>query len=198
MSIIDEEYIKLINDAIEQTIANSHILNSKLYESVRYSLFSGGKRLRPMLSLKSYELFNHTLDKIIPFAVSIELIHTYSLINDDIPAMDDDDIRRGKPTNHKVFGEGVAILAGDSLLNLAFENILEYTYKNASTFEEYQSYIRATLEISKYSGCSGMIGGQSIDLVNTFDPSDEDDLISMYKAKTSGLIEAAAVSGLTR
>lgn len=194
MSTIDEKYIKLIDNSIESTINGANTLNSKLYESIKYSLFTGGKRLRPLLCLKSYELFNNSLDDIIPFAVSIELIHTYSLIHDDLPAMDDDDIRRGKPTNHKMFGEGFAILAGDALLNLAFENMLDFTYHNSKGVEEYRRFVRAALEVSKYSGCSGMIGGQATDLLNHF-TSDENDLISMYSAKTSGLIEASLITG---
>lgn len=195
MSIIDDKYINIIDNSIKKTINNAGTLNPKLLESIKYSLFSGGKRLRPLLCIKAYELFSGSLDIIMPFAVSIECIHTYSLIHDDLPSMDDDDTRRGKPTNHKVFGEGFAILSGDALLNLAFENMLDFTYKNCNSTEDYKKYTRAIFEISKYSGCSGMIGGQAIDLMNDFDDSDEYKLMSMYEAKTSNLIEGALVSG---
>lgn len=194
MSITDEKFIKLIDSSIEKIINDANALNSKLYDSIKYSLFTGGKRIRPLLCLRSYEIFNSSFDRIIPLAASIELIHTYSLIHDDLPSMDDDDVRRGKPTNHKMFGEGFAILAGDALLNLAFENMLNFTY-NSKSLNEYKRFISAAIEISKYAGCSGMIGGQAIDLLNEFDPSDETKLISMYRAKTSGLIEAALVTG---
>lgn len=192
---IDKKYINLIDNSIENTISNANALHPKLFDSIKYSLFSGGKRLRPLLCIKAFELFHNDIDNIIPFAVSIELIHTYSLIHDDLPAMDDDDIRRGKPTNHKVFGEGFAILSGDALLNLAFENFLKFTHNNCNSNEEYARHIKAMLEIGQYSGCNGMIGGQAIDIVNDFDVSDEKKLISMYEAKTSGLIEASVVSG---
>lgn len=195
MSIINDSYISLIDSSLEKTINNSGAINSKLLDSIKYSLFSGGKRLRPLIALKSYELFDNSIEDIMPFAVSIELIHTYSLIHDDLPSMDDDDMRRGKPTNHKVFGEGFAILSGDGLLNLAFENMLATTYKTCNSFEEYRKYVRAIWEISKCSGCGGMIGGQAIDLSNEFKKSDENKLISMYEAKTSRLIEAATVAG---
>lgn len=195
MSFIEEHYINLINKAIKKTIDCSGVLNTKLLDAMEYSLFTGGKRLRPLLCIKSYELFDNSIDNIMPFAVSIELIHTYSLIHDDLPSMDNDNIRRGKPTNHKVFGEGFAILSGDALLNLAFENMLEVTSDICGSFEEYKRYVKAMLEIGKYAGCAGMIGGQAIDISNDFDKEDDKKLISMYKAKTASLIEASIVSG---
>lgn len=195
MTIIDDKYINLIDSSLEDAINNAGVINNKLFDSIKYSLFSGGKRLRPLIALKSYELFDSSIESIMPFAVSIELIHTYSLIHDDLPSMDNDDMRRGKPTNHKIFGEGFAILSGDGLLNLAFENMLETTYNTCNSFEKYKKYVRAILEISKCSGCSGMIGGQAMDLINQFNTYDEKKLISMYEAKTSRLIEAATVAG---
>ena len=195
MSIIEEKYIDFIDSWLKKTINSTQVLHHKLFESIEYSLFSGGKRLRPLLCIKAYELFDLPIENIIPFAVSIEFIHTYSLIHDDLPSMDDDDLRRGKATNHKIFGEGFAILAGDGLLNLAFENMLEFSYNACDSHEQYNCNVRAILEIAKYSGSSGMIGGQSIDLMNEFDTFDESKLISMYYAKTSALIEAALVSG---
>lgn len=196
MSIInDEKYIHLIDNSLKTTINRAGVLHAKLFDAIKYSLFSGGKRLRPLLCIKAYELFNSSIEMVMPFAVAIELIHTYSLIHDDLPSMDDDDMRRGKPTNHKVYGEGFAILSGDGLLNLAFENMLDAAYNNCNSYEEYRRSIKAISEISKYSGCSGMIGGQAIDLMNNFDALDEKALISMYEAKTSGLIEAGVVAG---
>lgn len=194
MTIKDQYYINLIDKSLEDIIKKAGILQSKLLDSMKYSLFSGGKRLRPLLCLKTFELFDDSIDHIMPFAASIELIHTYSLIHDDLPAMDNDDFRRGKPSNHKIFGQGLSILSGDALLNLAFENMLQASDR-CSTVEEYERYIKAMFQIGKYSGSSGMIGGQAIDLVNEFENKDDHRLISMYKAKTAALIEASIVSG---
>jgi geranylgeranyl diphosphate synthase type II len=167
----------------------------KIYEAMEYSLFTGGKRLRPIIALKAYEIFDANLEKILPFAAAIEMIHTYSLIHDDLPSMDDDDFRRGKPTNHKVFGEAMAILTGDGLLNLAFETMLNYTINNSHSIDEYKCYVRAMEEISIYSGTNGMIGGQVLDVLGGFENMDELKLIYMYRTKTAGLIQASLVSG---
>lgn len=167
----------------------------KIFESMKYSLFSGGKRIRPILMLKSCELFNQEYIKFIPYAIAIEMIHTYSLIHDDLPAMDDDDFRRGKLTNHKVFGEAMAILSGDGLLNLAFEIMTDFAYNNSKTIEEYRRSIWAINEIGRYSGVFGMIGGQVVDLLANDLHMDEEKLMFMYKCKTSALIQASVVSG---
>lgn len=186
-TIIDLELTKLVQ--------NKDCFQKRILESIEYSLFTGGKRLRPIMTIKSYEMFNSNISEIIPFALGVELIHTYSLIHDDLPAMDNDDFRRGKPTNHKVFGDAMAILAGDGLLNLSFELVLEYIYKNARNYNEYRKYTRALKEISKYSGIYGMIGGQVVDLLLSHDTVTEEKLLFMYKAKTAALIQAAIVSG---
>jgi len=194
-----EEELRIAKDKIDEELQNlfedKRGYQEKIFESMKYSLFTGGKRIRPILMLKSCELFSQEYIKFIPFAIAIEMIHTYSLIHDDLPAMDDDDFRRGKLTNHKVFGEAMAILSGDGLLNLAFEVMTDFAYKNSKTIEEYRRNIRAINEIGKYSGVFGMIGGQVVDLLSNDIHMDEDKLLFMYKCKTAALIQASVVSG---
>lgn len=161
-------------------------------EAMRYSLLAGGKRLRPILALMSCELFFGQEEEVLPFACCIEMIHTYSLIHDDLPAMDNDDLRRGKPTNHKVYGEGFAVLAGDALLNYAFEIMTGIITKNPKL-----EYIRAMDIICKASGVSGMIGGQCIDLYSENKSIDIDTLKRMHAQKTGALITASLVAGAT-
>lgn len=159
-------------------------------EAMRYSLLAGGKRLRPILALLSCELFHGSEDEVLPFACCIEMIHTYSLIHDDLPAMDNDDLRRGKPTNHKVFGEGYAVLAGDALLNHAFETMTGIIVKNPK-----YEYIRAMDIICRASGTMGMIGGQCIDLHSENRKIDLDTLKTMHAKKTGALIKASLAAG---
>ena len=145
--------------------------------------------------MKTFEIFDNDLDKILPFAMAIEMIHTYSLIHDDLPAMDDDDMRRGKKTNHIVFGEDIAILAGDGLLNLAFEIMSKHTVENSESIEDYKRNTRAMMEIVNYSGIHGMIGGQVIDIKATDKNISEDRIIKMYKCKTAALFQGGIVAG---
>ena len=159
-------------------------------EAMRYSLFAGGKRLRPILALLSCQLLGGMEEEVLPFACCIEMIHTYSLIHDDLPAMDNDDLRRGKPTNHKVFGEGYAVLAGDALLNKAFETMAGIIVNNHKL-----EYIRAMEVISRASGISGMIGGQCIDLYSENKDIDIDTLKRMHSKKTGALITASLAVG---
>ncbi|NLU53453.1 MAG: polyprenyl synthetase family protein [Clostridiaceae bacterium] len=163
-------------------------LERTVYESMKYSLTAGGKRLRPVLSLAVCDMLNLDEEKVLPFACAIELIHTYSLIHDDLPCMDNSDFRRGKPTNHKVFGEAMAVLAGDGLLNLAFEIML-----NESIKEENNSLYcaRAAKLIADASGTKGMIGGQVIDIEAVGKKITYDELCQMHKKKTGALIKAS-------
>lgn len=165
---------------------------SILKESITYSLFAGGKRIRPVLCLAAYEACDGDSEDILPFASSIELIHTYSLIHDDLPAMDNDDLRRGKPTNHKVFGEGMAILAGDGLLTEAFlimtNSISNKNIKNTAL-------IRAIKEIAFASGIHGMVGGQAQDLLSENSEPDKETLFFIHKHKTTALIAASIRAG---
>lgn len=150
----------LVNRAINKYINNIEDIPPLLKKSMLYSINSGGKRIRPALMFATYEMFGGKKEDIIPFACAIEMIHTYSLIHDDLPSMDDDDLRRGKPTNHKVFGEGIAILSGDGLLTNAF-NIIA----NSRKFDDTKK-IKVVEILSKRAGCGGMVGGQVVDLIS--------------------------------
>jgi geranylgeranyl diphosphate synthase type II len=163
-----------------------------IYESMRYSLFAGGKRIRPVLMMETFTMFKENEDSIMPFACALEMIHTYSLIHDDLPAMDDDDFRRGKPTNHKVYGDAMAILAGDGLLNKAFETVSN----NISKIDIPAERILKSLEIlSNASGSEGMIGGQVTDMF--VEERTMEYLEYMHRLKTGALIRAACQIGAT-
>ena len=161
-----------------------------IYDAMRYSLLAGGKRLRPIMAIMACDLFDGDVNEVLPFACSIEMIHTYSLIHDDLPAMDNDDYRRGKLTNHKVFGEGFAILAGDALLNKAFEIMHQALVLNPKL-----GNIKAAAYISKASGTQGMIGGQCIDLHYESKSINLDILNAMHDKKTGAMIKAPLVAG---
>ena len=184
-----------IDEELEKIFYKKAGYQEIIFDSIKYSLFTGGKRVRPILLIESYRIFSDEYENAIPFSLAIEMIHTYSLIHDDLPAMDNDDFRRGKPTNHKVYGEAIAILAGDGLLNLAFETMLDHTLKHSKNVNDYIKYTRAMKEIGNYSGIYGMIGGQVVDLLSSEIPMDEDKLIFMYKCKTAALIQASVVAG---
>lgn len=185
---IFKEYMPLLDNELESIIKPNKKYQNKLYESMKYSLFPGGKRLRPMLFLMSYTLFSNDLDIARPFAASLEMIHTYSLIHDDLPSMDNDDYRRGKLTSHKMYGESLAILTGDALLNLAYETILKMN------MEINDDRIRkASYEISKAAGYSGMILGQVIDTCEY--ELNAGEIIYMYSLKTAELIRASISAG---
>lgn len=186
-SLIDTELNKTL------TIEDNH--QKRIFEAINYSIYTGGKRLRPIMNLKSCEMFSGDFTDSIPYALSIEMIHTYSLIHDDLPSMDNDDFRRGKPTSHRVFGEAMAILSGDGLLNLAFESVLDMIYNRADFQKNGRKHVRALSEISKYSGIYGMIGGQVVDLLANHHTMTREKLIFMYKTKTAALIQAALVTG---
>lgn len=187
-----EELIKINSKIIEEELSKWVDVNGYgLEEPMRYSLLSQGKRLRPFIVLETYKLFSSNseinLEKALPFACALEMIHTYSLIHDDLPCMDNDDYRRGRPTNHKVYGDANALLAGDSLLTYAF-------YLLASNSLVSDKCVRyAVNALSECSGFSGMAGGQMIDInakVNSFD-----DLKKMHELKTGALIKCAVLLG---
>ena len=154
-----------------------------IFEAMNYSLKAGGKRLRPILTLEACRIVGGNEEDVIPFAIAIEMIHTYSLIHDDLPALDDDDLRRGRPTNHKVYGDAMAILAGDGLLNYAFEIMLSSSIGK----ENPAKYLNAINEIAKSSGVYGMIGGQVVDIES------EDKKIEMEKLDFIHLNKTAAI-----
>lgn len=193
-----------INKGLD-TLLMSRESHPAVLRAMEYSLLAEGKRLRPVLFLSAYELAylydnkqkkavpESELDFILPMACAIEMIHNYSLIHDDLPAMDNDDYRRGKLTNHKVFGEAVAILAGDGLLNLAYEvmleNILDYP-------QSLSHYIKAMAVIAYSAGISGMIGGQSADMENQSEGNEEEVLNYIHTHKTEALITASLKAGV--
>lgn len=164
---------------------------SSILESMRYSLFAGGKRIRPVLSLSVAKLLSGRLEDIMPFAAAIEMIHTYSLIHDDLPSMDNDDYRRGKPTNHKIFGEAMAILAGDSLLNEAYELLIQ-TALNAGN--NMKNALDAACFIARAAGKSGMISGQVIDIESEGKAMSFETLKQMHRRKTGALLKASVIA----
>ena len=160
-----------------------------LLDSERYSLFAGGKRIRPLLTLEFCRLFGGEDEAAMPFACAVEMIHTYSLIHDDLPCMDNDDLRRGKPTNHKVFGESTALLAGDALLTGAFEAAASNSAAGAEISAKAVAYLASC------AGRYGMVGGQIMDLEGEKKKLTLDELIKLHSLKTGALISAAAVLG---
>lgn len=164
----------------------------KINKAMRYSLTASGKRIRPVLLMEFCKLFGGTEEDAMDFAASIEMIHTYSLIHDDLPAMDNDDLRRGRPTNHIAFGEATAILAGDALLNYAYENMLNKALQDPAKM---QRYVHAAKIIAEKSGCRGMILGQVADIMCEGEPIGVETLDYVNLHKTGDLIKAAMMAG---
>lgn len=192
-----EELINIIDQNLYTNIPTTDDFQKKIYESMKYSLSTGGKRVRPILALVSYSIFNNDskdFSEIIPYAVAIEYIHTYSLIHDDLPAMDNDDIRRGKPTNHKVYNEAIAILAGDGLLNLAAE-VVAKELEGITDPIKLKRAIKSFRYIFSSSGIQGMVGGQTIDIDLSVDEMSLEEVETMYKLKTGALIKAPLAVG---
>ncbi len=174
-----------INACLEKIIPEKA---GELKKAMDYSLLAGGKRIRPVLLMATVEALGGEEDKIIPFAAALEMIHTYSLIHDDLPSMDNDELRRGKPTNHVVFGEANAILAGDALLNFAFETALSADFP-------LEKKVEMVKELAASSGVFGMIGGQVLDLEGEKRSLSEEELTKMHRLKTGALIKAAVSAG---
>ena len=187
-----EEKKKFIDSVLEAVVSplKEH---SVLYAAMSYSLLSGGKRLRPILMLTTYNAFNKNEEAILPFASAIEMIHTYSLIHDDLPLMDNSDLRRGKPTCHKIYGDDMALLAGDALISFAFELI-----SNPSNLKNFsaESVLSVIYDFGVYSGIKGLVGGQVMDIVTSgMDSVDEDTILYIEKKKTASLITLSVRSG---
>ena len=164
---------------------------AKIMEAMNYSILAGGKRLRPMLAQETYRLFGGKSKVIEPFMAALEMIHTYSLVHDDLPAMDNDEYRRGKKTTHIVYGEAMGILAGDALLNYAFE-----TAAKAFDMEPENRYIGKAFQIlSQKAGIYGMVGGQTVDVLSEGRKITEEELDFIYRLKTGALIEASMLIG---
>lgn len=161
------------------------IASERLFESMQYSLFNGGKRFRPILSLFTAQALSVDLTRILPFAAAVEMVHTYSLIHDDLPSMDNDKLRRGQPTNHMVYGEDIALLAGDALLTEAF-------YLIATGYKKYPEIgMELTYLLTEAAGSTGMIPGQVIDLSATNRALDVTELEEMHRLKTGALIRVS-------
>lgn len=184
------EYCSLIDNRLNEIFIREKCLQQVVVDAMKYSIMAGGKRIRPVLLLEFFRICGGNINDALNFACALEMIHTYSLIHDDLPCMDDDDMRRGKPSCHIAFGEANALLAGDALLNLAFETMLS---DNSNISAE--SKIKAAAYIAGCSGVDGMIGGQVIDLENENNDISEEILIILYKDKTAALLRAATVSG---
>ena len=180
---------QLVEAALQKELQKNPAVNEILAASMQYSLMAGGKRLRPVLLMAAAETVGGHGEDYLPMACAIEMIHTYSLIHDDLPAMDNDDYRRGKLTNHKVYGAGMATLAGDALLTMAFEVMLRQTGASAATV------LAVVNEMSIAAGPYGMVGGQAIDLESENQQIDMKRLRQMHMGKTGALFRAAIRSG---
>jgi geranylgeranyl diphosphate synthase type II len=185
------EFLNKVNTALDGIMMTRTGPGSVIYEAMKYSVAAGGKRLRPVLSLAVCELLGGDPDDVLTFACAIELIHTYSLIHDDLPAMDNDDFRRGMPTSHKVFGEAAAILAGDALLNKAFELMISHIVRKGS---DTGNYAKAMEIIAQSSGAEGMILGQMIDIESEGKKVSKETLEQMHRCKTGAIIQASVLS----
>ncbi|MCI8609140.1 MAG: polyprenyl synthetase family protein [Firmicutes bacterium] len=190
------DYKNLIEEHLLDFLPNVDNKSITLYEAMKYSLTAGGKRLRPVLLLASCEFAGGDIYEAIPYACAMEYIHTYSLIHDDLPAMDNDDLRRGLPTNHKVYGEAMAILAGDGLLTSAFEAIHKDMMLYFDSAEKMTRRIKAAYEIAKGAGCRGMVAGQVSDIENENNLCSNEMLEYIHINKTGALIMSAVRAGL--
>lgn len=179
----------MVEEALEVALPQQDGPETRVVEAMRYSLFAGGKRLRPILCLAASEAVGGDLKAAMPAGCALEMIHTYSLIHDDLPAMDDDDLRRGKPTNHKVFGEAIAVLAGDGLLTEAFVLLSDY---NSLLPERAVQVIGVIAEAASYRG---MVGGQVVDILSQNKRAELETVQQMHSRKTAALIAAATESG---
>lgn len=187
------EKVAVIDAMIKKYLPEEVGFQKKIFEAMNYSVLAGGKRLRPMLMLETYHLFGGENDAVIqPFVAAIEMIHTYSLVHDDLPAMDNDDYRRGRLTTHKVFGEDMGILTGDALLNYAFETALfAFEAKDCP----YRWIAKALSVMARKAGVYGMIGGQVVDVLLTNQLINLEQLKFIHELKTGALIEASMMVG---
>jgi len=178
-----------IEAALDALLPREDTLPFSIHRAMRYSVFAGGKRIRPILCLETARMFSQSPRPAVAVACALEFIHTYSLIHDDLPALDNDDLRRGKPTCHKEFGEAIAILAGDALLTLAFQTL-------AAASLEHERRVRVIAEIGGAAGTvNGMIGGQVADLEAEKKPVNAPELEYIHRSKTAALIRASIVAG---
>lgn len=191
-----DEYKDMINEYLLDYIPGVDTKSSVLYDAMKYSLTAGGKRLRSVLLLAACEFAGGDAKDALPYACAIEYIHTYSLIHDDLPAMDNDDLRRGMPTNHKVFGDGMAVLAGDGLLTTAFEIMNKDMFLCFDNLDELKKRLNASYTIAKNSGVRGMVAGQASDIDSEHKQCSNEMLEYIHINKTAALIVAAIRAGL--
>jgi len=182
-------YQKTINAYLDKLVPEKGCLYDSIFKAMRYSLLDAGKRIRPILVLEFARLCGVAEEQALPYACALEMIHTYSLIHDDLPCMDDDDLRRGRPTSHIIFGEATATLAGDALLNKAFEVVSNAAVNGTVPAE---NALRAIKALSDASGADGMIGGQIIDMEGESRTLSIDELRTLHRLKTGALIRAGA------
>ena len=179
---------------IEKYLPEEHGFSGRMAEAVNYSMRAGGKRLRPVFMREAYQILGGEGEIIEPFMAALEMVHTHSLIHDDLPALDNDEFRRGKQTTHIVFGEAAAILAGDALLNYAYETAFS-AFDMAKDEAELQRVAKALKVLAQKTGIKGMLGGQGVDVENDGKPLEKQLLDYIYESKTSALIEAALMVG---
>ena len=186
-----EDYRNIVEKHLMDFIPDVDHKSITLYESMKYSLSAGGKRIRPVLLLATCDFCGGSIEEALPYACALEYIHNYSLIHDDLPAIDNDDYRRGRLTTHKVYGEAMGVLSGVSLLNYAYETML----RAFSMTEDSARVIRALRIMADRTGIHGMLGGQSVDVENDGKPIDKATLDYIYEHKTSALLEASMMTG---
>lgn len=182
---------KLVEEALAKYMDIGDLPQKRVFDAMSYSLLAGGKRLRPIIMIYACEMCGKGAAEVMPFACAMEMIHTYSLIHDDLPAMDNDDLRRGRATNHIKFDEATAILAGDALLNMAFE--ITASYKNENISDE--SVLKAISILARSAGATGMIGGQMIDIESENKKLSLKQLQHLHALKTGAIIRASGVCG---
>lgn len=179
-----------VNEALDKAVPMKY--PEKIHEAMRYSLLAGGKRVRPCLCIAACELVGGSMETAMPAACSMEMIHTMSLIHDDLPCMDNDDFRRGKPTCHKVYGDDTAVLAGDALLSFAFEHIARATTKKVPA----ERVLRVLADLGTAVGAEGLVAGQIVDIASENDPTvGLDQLEYIHLHKTAALLEVSVISG---
>ncbi len=183
------EQVRAVDAYLDDYLPSDRTYPESIHRAMRYSLFAGGKRLRPVLALAAAQAVGGRQEEVMPAAAALELIHTYSLIHDDLPAMDDDSLRRGKPTSHVVFGEAIAILAGDALLTEAFSLL------SGTTSGDAERWLLAVAILSEAAGVRGMVGGQVVDVESEDLPVGEDVLEYIHRNKTGALIKASVHIG---
>lgn len=182
----------IVERTLASTVPETDGAAGRLFEAMRYSLMAGGKRLRPVLALAACEAVGGRIEAALGFACAVEMIHTYSLVHDDLPCMDDDDLRRGRPTNHKVYGEAIATLAGDGLLTDAFKVVARSA---AAAGVESSSIVETIAELADAAGSAGMVGGQVIDLLGEGQSLTVPQLEHLHSRKTGALFVAAVCGG---